>query len=64
MKESRKGEIIGIVVSGGTREIKYEQVREAIESISDHANILKRLGKKVPEYMEITLKILSFAQPM
>lgn len=47
-----------------TREIKYEQVQDAEAIFKGYALTLERLGKKVPEHIEVTLKILALIDPV
>jgi|GEM_PF-4224986 len=61
----KSGKSIGIILPGTeTKEINYEQVRDAIEIFDGYYNTLKRLGHNPPAHIRITLKILSFIEPM
>jgi len=64
-KEIKSGESIGVCVNGiETRQIKYEEVRDAIIQFSGYRDTLRKLGKAVPRHIEIAIQILSWIKPL
>ena len=55
---------IGIINGWETKEITYEQVQNAVLVYRGYVRTLRSLGEEVPEHVEVTLKILSFIEPM
>ena len=62
---AKKRKSIGITIAGlEVKQIKYEQVLDAIIAFKGYAKTLKKLGKEVPGHIKIAIEILSWAEPM
>ena len=61
---AKENKSTGIIARWETKEVKYEQVLDALIAFKGYAGTLKKLGKEVPEHIKITIKILSFIEPM